>query len=226
MTQKKKGSRKATTRPKTTIKKRPARRKYSKKRGIKLPDVILLVLLVTLVSVQSMRWFEHHQTPARVEQKSPAQTKQAFIKQLVPSAQKQQRDHHVFASITLAQAALESDWGTSELSQRYHNLFGIKATAPNSPLLTTKEYVNGQWITVKARFASYASYDESIAAHTQLFVNGTGWDASHYQAVINAANYKEAAQALQSKGYATDPDYAQKLIDLIQEYHLDQYDKF
>lgn len=226
MAQKKQTTRKtkSTTKTQSTARKRPAKRRTSKRRGVKLPDLILIVLLVTLISVQTIKWIDQRQEPARIERESPQQTKTDFIKQLVPSAQKQQRQYHVFASITLAQAALESNWGQSELSARYHNLFGIKSDQPNSPQLTTKEYVNGQWITVKARFASYASYDESIAAHTQLFVNGTGWDASHYQAVLAAANYQQAAQALQAKGYATDPGYAQKLIDLIQEYHLDQYD--
>lgn len=218
--------RKQSTKKTKQIKKRhPVAKRKSKKVAFRWPDLILAVLLITLVSVQTIKWIDHHvQETPKVEQTSQTKSRQAFIKQLVPSAQKQQRQYHVFASITLAQASLESDWGTSELSQKYHNLFGIKSSDPNSPLLTTKEYVNGQWITVKARFAAYNNYDESISAHTQLFVNGTGWDSGHYQAVINAENYQEAARALQSKGYATDPDYAQKLIDLIKEYHLDQYD--
>ncbi|GEN48289.1 glycoside hydrolase family 73 protein [Ligilactobacillus pobuzihii] len=225
MPQKKKQStRKTTKKPRQTKKRRPSSKRNSKKVTFRWPDLILVVLLVTLVSIQTIKWFDKHDETPKVEQTAGEKSKQEFIKELVPSAQKQQRQHHVFTSITLAQASLESDWGTSELSAKYHNLFGVKSSDPNSPLLTTKEYVNGQWITVKDRFAAYDNYDQSIAAHAQLFVNGTGWDSKHYQGVINAKNYQEAAKALQSNGYATDPDYAQKLIDLIQEYHLDQYD--
>ena len=63
-----------------------------------------------------------------------------------------------------------------------------------------------------------------VHLHTALFVDGTSWDSSHYQAVLSADNYVEAAQALQQRGYATDPNYAQKLISLIKTYNLDKYD--
>nr|AIA90369.1 glucosaminidase [uncultured Lactobacillus sp.] len=52
--------------------------------------------------------------------------KKAFIEQILPAAQQQQEQHHILTSITLAQAALESDWGQSQLASKYHNLFGIK----------------------------------------------------------------------------------------------------
>lgn len=55
-------------------------------------------------------------------------------------------------------------------------------------------------------------------------MNGTQWDKEHYRSVLEASDYKQAAQALQDKGYATDPGYAQKLISLIEEYDLNQYD--
>lgn len=177
MAQKKKQSNKKT---KQTKKRHPTAKRKSKKVTFRWPDLLLAVLLVTLISVQTIKWIDLYDNKGpKVEQTSQTKSRKAFIKELVPSAQKQQRQNHVFASITLAQASLESDWGTSELARKYNNLFGIKSSDPNSPLLTTKEYVNGKWITVKDRFASYNSYDESISAHTQLFVDGTGWDARH-----------------------------------------------
>ncbi len=214
----------STTKARKYTKRRHMPKKWHKKRSLNIADILLAVILVTLIFVQGIKWFEENVATPVNEPKTEMQEKQAFINQLVPSAQKQQRQYHVFASITLAQAGLESNWGKSELAQKYHNLFGIKSDDPNSPMLTTQEYVNGQWITIKARFASYPNYDDSIAAHTMLFVNGTGWDASHYQAVIRAKSYRQAAFALQSKGYATDPNYAQKLISLIEQYHLQRYD--
>ena len=63
-----------------------------------------------------------------------------------------------------------------------------------------------------------------MEAHSKFFVDGTGWDLNHNQAVLEASDYKQAAQALQERGYATDPNYAAKLIELIEQYQLDSYD--
>lgn len=62
-------------------------------------------------------------------------------------------------------------------------------------------------------------------AHTKLFVEGTTWNPQQYAAVLAADNYRDAAFALQASGYATDPTYPEKLIELIQQYKLDQFDK-
>ena len=167
-----------------------------KKRGflivngkLRYPDIILVLLVVALISVQLTKWVldvgNVQNTEPQTEQDAKNNSdKSSFIKVLVPVAQEQQRQHHVFSSITLAQAALESDWGRSELSSKYNNLFGIKSNQANSVLLTTQEYVNGQWITVKARFATYDSWADSVRAHTQLFLNGTQWDKEHYRSVL------------------------------------------
>ena len=56
-------------------------------------------------------------------------------------------------------------------------------------------------------------------------VKGTAYNQQNYQEVINATDYQTAARALQKAGYATDPDYAQKLINVIKTYNLDQYDR-
>ena len=56
-------------------------------------------------------------------------------------------------------------------------------------------------------------------------VKGTAYNEQNYQAVIDATNYQEAARALQKAGYATDPDYAAKLINVIKTYQLDRYDQ-
>ncbi len=56
-------------------------------------------------------------------------------------------------------------------------------------------------------------------------ITGTDTNKQNYSQVTQATNYKQAAKGLQQAGYATDPDYAKKLISVIQTYHLDQYDK-
>lgn len=58
-----------------------------------------------------------------------------------------------------------------------------------------------------------------------FFLNGTSWNKDKYNGVIAADDYKKAAQELQSAGYATDPDYAEKLINIIEKYDLALYDR-
>lgn len=191
---------------------------------LKLTDVILMTLIALIASIQIIRWNGREIYQSQEEIPQSEQVRLNFIQKVAPIAESEQRENHVLASITIAQAALESDWGQSELSQKYNNLFGVKGTGTNSAMMTTKEYVNGQWITVKASFAVYPSWAASIAAHTKLLVNGLEGDQNHYQRVVNASNYEEAAEELQANGYATDPNYAQKLIAIIQKYKLYQYD--
>ena len=59
----------------------------------------------------------------------------------------------------------------------------------------------------------------------KLLAQGTTWNPQQYQHVVAATNYKTAAAALQQDGYATDPTYAQKLINVIETYKLNQYDQ-
>lgn len=148
-----------------------------------------------------------------------------FIADIAPAAQQMQADYGVHASISIAQAILESDWGESELSAVYNNLYGMKGNNPeNTVRLMTSEYYNGEWVTIQANFRVYGSWAESVQDHALLFVNGTTWDPDQYAPVLQAATYQEAAQALQDCGYATDPDYAEKLIAVIEQHALYEYD--
>ena len=148
-----------------------------------------------------------------------------FIADIAPAAQQMQANYGVHASISIAQAILESDWGESELSAVYNNLYGMKGDNPgNTVLLSTSEYYNGEWVTIQAKFRVYDSWAESIQDHALLFVNGTTWNPNQYAAVLQASTYQEAAQALQDCGYATDPDYAEKLIAVIEQHALYEYD--
>lgn len=184
---------------------------------------VMVVIVVFLGVYVGHHFYQRYQQQQIIERQQNA--KRLFIKQVAPEAQAMQKKYNVPASITIAQAILESDWGSSTLAAKYYNLFGIKGTGENSQVLTTKEYVNGKWVVTKGRFKVYSSWDESIKDHTQLMVNGTAYDENNYQAVTQATNYKEAAKALQDAHYATDPDYAQKLISVIESYKLYNYDK-
>ncbi|MCP8856915.1 Mannosyl-glycoendo-beta-N-acetylglucosaminidase family protein [Latilactobacillus fuchuensis] len=224
----------ATKKRKTPKKKRRTSKSYQSKK--RQPTDWLVVVLVALftIGVGLVLLVQYHgeqmqarlEKEAKQEQLSKANQKQQFIKKMVPYAQKLQTDYHVLPSITLAQAILESDWGKSTLAADYHNYFGIKGDDPaNTKEMTTKEYLNGQWITTTARFRVYDDYQASMLDHVLLFAKGTTWNPNQYQHVIAATDYQQAANALKQDGYATDPDYPAKLIEIVKTYQLNQYDQ-
>lgn len=151
-------------------------------------------------------------------------TRQTFIDTIAPLAIDDMRKTGVPASLTIAQAILESANGNSTLAQQANNLFGMKGKGPAGSIrLPTREYKNGEWITVQAEFRKYHNWAESVSDHSNLFLNGVSWNRDLYRGVIGkdgiSASY-EVAKA----GYATDPDYAQKLIKLITDHQLLKYD--
>lgn len=194
----------------------------SKTIGALLVLIILAISSVALVGALN-HWL--HPTTPQVDQE--ALDRQAFIDRLVPPAQEAYQTYGVLPSISLAQAILESNWGLSLLSAQYNNLYGIKAGPDQASVgLETQEYLDGQWVTIIGDFRVFASWEESVEAHALLFVNGVNWNPQLYHPVLAANDYQQAAYALQEAGYATDPGYAQKLIALIKEYHLNQYDTY
>lgn len=186
--------------------------------------IISAVLLLALVDRQQAT--KPKEATTTMAQSTDSSEKQDFIDKVAPEAVKLKATYQVLPSITIAQAILESDWGQSQLTAKYNNLFGVKGDrTENTKEMTTQEYLNGEWKTVTARFRVYASYRDSLLEHAQLFHKGTTWNANQYQHFLAAKNYQEAAKTLETDGYATDPGYAEKLIELIQQYHLDDYDK-
>lgn len=150
--------------------------------------------------------------------------RQDFINQMAAKAESIQENYGILPSIIMGQAILESDWGRSNLSIHSNNYYGIKQTDGGDRYLT-QEYTDGQAETVEDSFARYASLEESMEAYAKLLVNGTSWDKALYAEVVGADDYRQAAYALQDAGYATDPNYAQKLINLIEQNKLYSYDE-
>lgn len=122
----------------------------------------------------------------------------------------------LFPSVKLAQAALETGWGKSVVSEA-NNMFGIKATGAHSPywngayqLASTKEdYGDGQ-VPVQSKFRKYNSLQDSILDHSYLLMT-----LPRYAPVRNAKTPEEQARALQSCRYATASNYAISLISII-----------
>ncbi|HBM5408531.1 TPA: glycoside hydrolase family 73 protein [Enterococcus faecium] len=198
--------------------------KKQKRKNIRWPAVVAGVAVILLAFVFSLKNLSSPFTDN--QQENEAQSHQQFIERLVPHAQELQDGYGVLPSIILGQAILESNWGKSILASKYNNLFGIKAYGDQKKVsLETKEFVNEEWITIQGDFKVYDSWEQSMDDHTQLFVQGVDWNPALYEKVITATNYQEAAQALQDAGYATDPGYAQKIIQVIETYQLNQYDR-
>ena len=198
--------------------------KKQKRKNIRWPAVVAGVAVILLAFVFSLKNLSSPFTDN--QQENEAQSHQQFIERLVPHAQELQDGYGVLPSIILGQAILESNWGKSTLASKYNNLFGIKAYGDQKKVsLETNEFVNEEWITIQGDFKVYDSWEQSMDDHTQLFVQGVDWNPALYEKVITATNYQEAAQALQDAGYATDPGYAQKIIQVIETYQLNQYDR-
>lgn len=122
-------------------------------------------------------------------------------------------------SIIIAQSILESSWGESELSQESSNYFGIKGEYQGSYVLVpTQEYIDGQWIHIEDKFRKYPDLSASIDDYLELMKK------ERYLDVLHAPDYKSAANALVNGGYATDPSYSDKLINIIESYDLHLYD--
>lgn len=149
-------------------------------------------------------------------------TPQAFLDLLVPAAQECHARHGIPASFTLAQAALESRWGDSDLAKKAFNLFGVKADpAWHGPVFNigTGEVINGKKVFVAASWRKYASWSECIEGRAQFFVKNR-----RYAACFQQTTGEGWARAVAGAGYATDPDYAEKLIAVMNGRNLQRFD--
>jgi flagellum-specific peptidoglycan hydrolase FlgJ len=139
--------------------------------------------------------------------------KQAFLSTIAPAAQEDMQQSGILASVTMAQAILESAWGNSAPG---NNLFGIKGSGQQQ---LTSEFINGQWVRAVDGFRVYESWLDSIRDHSRFLLENR-----RYAAVIGERDYRKACEALQRAGYATDPNYASKLISIIEANSLAKYD--
>lgn len=115
--------------------------------------------------------------------------------------------------ITVAQAALESAWAESQLAKVAHNYFGVKAHGTQRWIaMPTCEFIGGKCRRVVARFARYESMAESFADRDRILSSL----ACYAEARAGAADAEAFARAL-AKHWATDPDYADKLLEIYRE---------
>ncbi len=159
---------------------------------------------------------------------SPAQDfRQAYIDQYKDIAIQEMERAGVPASIKLAQAILESDYGRSDLARRANNHFGIKCGAN----WTGREYykedddydANGKLI--KSCFRVYRSAEASFIAHSEFLRDPAKEDRYGFLFRLDPTDYKSWARGLKRAGYATAANYGERLIGIIENFQLYQYDR-
>ena len=143
-----------------------------------------------------------------------------FVARMSASAQAASAASGVPAPLILAQAALESGWGRREIrgddGGQSFNLFGIKADRSwRGPVveITTTEYVDGVAQSIRAKFRAYGSYEEAFTDYARFMTRNP-----RYANVLATVDPTEAAHGLQRAGYATDPQYANKLVRIMQKF--------
>lgn len=148
---------------------------------------------------------------------------QAFKSFMAPHAAVASAKSGIPAQYMLGQAALESGWGSHEVvsvaGEPSHNLFGIKAGAGwhgKTVLAETTEYVNGVAQHKLARFRAYDSYADSFSDYASLLTSNPRFS----KVLQNIQTPEQFAHAVQNAGYATDPQYAAKLVRVIQQASL------
>lgn len=117
-----------------------------------------------------------------------------------------------YPSVLIAMSIIESGWGRYPIGNNY---FGVKG---NGHIKKTKEWDGYKYITITSEFQQYKSKEENIKAVVSLLYN------KRYN-IVTTSSYKEAANRIANKGYATCPTYASKVIKVIEEYNLDYLDK-
>lgn len=193
------------------------RRRFKLKAFIILVAVFALGILLPLIL--------HASTVDNARTVKVAYTQKGFIENLAPTAQKMSKNYGVPASILLSQAAYESNYGSSLLSVKYHNIYSLPARAGQEHIyLKDNLYSKGKWQYQKVDFAVFRDWSSSMSSYLEELRQGR-WGESTYKEVAGTTSYKVAAEKLQAAGFNSDPDYAKHLISIIETYNLVKYDR-
>ena len=177
----------------------------------------------------------HFNSKGEIDKKSL--TKTGFVTEIKKLAKADMKKTGVLASVTAAQAILESGYGLSGLSLEGNNLFGIKASSSgtgwagstwvrgNIYRKETSEYYDGKHVTIVANFRAYKNWDESIEDHSMYLLNAKKGSSKRYPGIKNNKDPKQVATIIKKGGYATDPNYVASIMSVIKQYNLTTLDK-
>lgn len=189
----------------------------------------------TAVKIKGKKYTFGAEGYVSTEQVLTTEAQKKFIDTIGNLARADMQSTGILASITIAQAIVESGWGTSTLAKKAHNLFGMKAALSSSSWksdwdgsiykVRTQEYINGSYITILDSFRKYKDYAASVADHSAYLCGAKLTNGKlRYDGVIGCKDYKKAATIIKNGGYATAPNYVPVLVDIIEKYNLTQFD--
>ncbi len=150
-------------------------------------------------------------------------TKQEFIEKIAGYVQKYAYVYGIMVhSPIIAQAILESGWGESKLSSRYHNYFGLKCgtkwTGKSVNLTTKEEYTEGTLTTIKDNFRVFDSMEEGVKGYFEFI------QLARYHNLRGITDPKKYLETIKADGYATSSTYVNNTMKLITQYELNKYD--
>ena len=148
-------------------------------------------------------------------------TDKTFLAKIKPYVVQDMKQTKILASLTAAQAFIESNKGNSGLTTKANNLFGIKGKYNGQSVnMLTTEYYNGVKCRVYADFRKYPSWLESVNDHSGMFNR-----MARYKNLRGETDYVKACNNVKADGYATSPTYATTLIETINKYKLYEIDR-
>ena len=182
----------------------------------RIPDKVLVESKRTETYINK----EVPETPEELQATSAVKVTPALIHEYINTykdiAMVEMQRYGIPASITLAQAILESGSGQGRLARHARNHFGIKCHYDwEGDTITHDDDAKGEC------FRKYEHPEASFEDHSQFLVNRSRYA---FLFTLKAGDYKGWAYGLKKAGYATDPGYPQKLLLLIKKYELHQYD--
>lgn len=150
-------------------------------------------------------------------------TKTDFIKKIAKYVQKYAPEYGIkVCSPIIAQACLESAYGTSKLSSKYFNFFGLKCgtkwTGKSVNMTTQEEYTSGTLTTIKDNFRVYGSMEEGVKGYFEFI------QLTRYQNLKGITDPEKYLDTIKADGYATDSSYVKKNMAVVKWYNLTQYD--
>ncbi len=185
--------------------------------------------VIALASLENSPLQKPPKVDSKPAEKKPLfETPEAFISQLYPLAKKSAEELGVDPKVLLSQAALETGWGQyvmhSADGKASHNLFGIKSNKSwggDEVLVNTLEVEQGEFKTIKAAFKMYQNFEKSFEDYVNFIKNNPRYQQA-LELVDDAASY---LSNLQSAGYATDPNYASKILSIFNRDIMQQADQ-
>lgn len=165
----------------------------------------------------------------------PATEHEQFLEKVGAMAKSDMTKTGICAAVTVAQAILESGWGKSELAVNANNLFGMKKSLSGNTWAgstwdgksvyskQTKEVYASGPATVQAGFRAYKTWQQSVNDHSAYLAGAKNGSSLRYKGLVGCTDYKKAAQIIKAGGYATAPDYVEKLCKLVEQYGLTKY---